>query len=432
MPETPTASVPRAVTREAAARLSPAAVASYAARPLPTHSGMTLDRFFGLHVMGAMLPVSAGFALYGWRAIAMLGFTIGTSMLAVAVWRGVGPRGHQVSFSHTLWLSLLLGLTLPPHLISHAPLYEGAPPALWAVVPSAAILLVIFTWLLGGVGSARVHPVLVTYLFLVALLGPPANSADLTSALTPHWVLQRTHLVSGDIVKATSNLGAYAQEGWLGMPPLPAYDALAMDPASQRLISFTTATQRREQNWLSLDGLLRDEMPPLEDLIIGGQPGPLGGSCAIAVIVGGLFLLYRGVIDFRIPFFTCLGAFAAFLVLPIPLVITEVGVQWRWLAIRQPGISPATAVTFANYEMMAGPLLLMAGAGHLCPDPRRAQRVHAALRFGLLRLLRRAPAGQPAHPPARSFFPPAAFGVAPSGPHCGTSRVTRSTSHPHN
>ncbi len=78
------------------------------------------------------------------------------------------------------------------------------------------------------------------------------------------------------------------------------------------------------------------------------------------VIIGGLFLLYRGLIDFRIPLLICVAAYGALLVLPIPVVITESGAQWRWLALREPGVGWPMALTFANYELMAGPALFMA------------------------------------------------------------------------
>jgi electron transport complex protein RnfD len=171
-------------------------------------------------------------------------------------------------------------------------------------------------------------------------------------------------------------------------------DALALEPAASRLLAFTSGQRRPDRSWLSLESLLRDEMPPLEDLIIGGQPGPIGATCAVAVIIGGLFLLYRGIIDFRVPVFVLLGAFVALLSLPVPLFIKEGGPDWRWFifrahrvltpgGVRYESIGWAKAITFANYEVVAGPLLLMtffiATAPALRPMARRARVIYALL-----------------------------------------------------
>ena len=100
-------------------------------------------------------------------------------------------------------------------------------------------------------------------------------------------------------------------------------------------------------------------MPPLQDLIVAGQPGPLGLSSVVAVIMGGLFLLYRGMIDYRIPLLTCVAAYVALMVLPIPALIDN-GAQWRWGAFRTPATGWSAGITFVNYEIMASPLIFTA------------------------------------------------------------------------
>ena len=101
-------------------------------------------------------------------------------------------------------------------------------------------------------------------------------------------------------------------------------------------------------------------MPPLEDLIVGGAPGPIGTSSAIAVIIGGMFLMYRGVIDYRVPLLIFLAALISLLVLPVPVAIKETTRSWHWLAMRDPDVTLPVVFTFANYELMASPLLFVA------------------------------------------------------------------------
>jgi electron transport complex protein RnfD len=132
-----------------------------------------------------------------------------------------------------------------------------------------------------------------------------------------------------------------------------------------------------------LESLVRDRLPPLEDLIVGGQPAAVGHGSAIALIIGGLFLLYRGLIDFRVPMLIFTTAFVCFLILPVPVVITESSRVMRWFAMRDSSVGLALGVTFANYELMASPLLFtgffLATAPAVRPVVRRARAIYAVL-----------------------------------------------------
>src|SRR5205085_3624409 len=134
-------------------------------------------------------------------------------------------------------------------------------------------------------------------------------------------------------------------EAWNSVAQVPGYDSVRSEPASQRLTFYTTGLEPPEGAFLSLEALLRDRMPPLEDLIIGGAPAAIGTGCAIAVIIGGLFLLYRGMIDYRIPLLILTSAYLALLVLPIPIVIRAASRDWKWLAIRDPSVGWPLALT---------------------------------------------------------------------------------------
>jgi Na+-translocating ferredoxin:NAD+ oxidoreductase RnfD subunit len=245
----------------------------------------------------------------------------------------------------------------------------------WALPAAGGAFVVIFLWLLGGVGAARVHPALVTFLLLVGLF---------YGMLIPHWVLQRGRAFVGDLWNAgPAGAEPAGAEPWVLRPRQPAGgpDAYWTEPAGQRLILYTSGEARANGDVLMLPGLIRDQMPPLEDLVVGGHPGPIGASSAIAVIIGGLFLLYRGVIGWRVPLLICLSAYVALLVLPVPVTITDVGPHFLWLPLRDPRVQWVTAVTFVHYELMASPLLFMAffiaTAPTARPMTRRAQTLYA-------------------------------------------------------
>ncbi len=319
----------------------------------PLHGGTSVASLLGQYATGACIPLVAGMALYGWRAAATVALLIGCTAGAAAIWQRIGRRGRQLRMRHCLWLAMLLGLMLPAHLASREVLapVSSFPP--WPLIPSAALSLVIMVWMLGGPGSGRVNPVLTTWLLLFVLFEP---------MLVSHRVLPVERAFTGDVLEAplpdsSAPAPAATKTPWYASRSTDA-TPMYLEPAAQRLLGYTTAV-RPERAPRSVPVLLRDEMPPLENLIIGGDPGPIGASSAAAIIIGGLFLLYRGLIDYKIPLLIVASAFVTILILPIPVFINEQGPQWHWLAFRGGYLTLPAAITFVNYELLASPLLFM-------------------------------------------------------------------------
>jgi Na+-translocating ferredoxin:NAD+ oxidoreductase RnfD subunit len=346
-----------------------------ASAPRPAFAGSVprgrigVNGFYLAHFLGAVFPATAGLILYGWRATAVLASVMLCTVAATYVWRRIGPRGRTLHYAHAIWLSLLLALMLPAHLAADG---SGSHVNTWTLAPLAALLLVMTLWLSGGLGGLHLHPSLTTYL-LLAICFP-----DL---LLPRRILNRDHVLLGDLfgTQRTDVDRAASTEAWISRRHNSS-DADLRDPAAEHLSRYTRGREVPSRQWLPLSALLRDDMPPLEDFIIAGQPGALGTSSTIAVIIGGLFLLYRGVIDFRIPLLTCLSAYAALLILPIPTLISAAP-EWHWAAMRMPGIGWSVAITFVNYEVMASPLIFMAfflaTSPNLRPMTRRGRTIFA-------------------------------------------------------
>jgi Na+-translocating ferredoxin:NAD+ oxidoreductase RnfD subunit len=345
-----------------------------ASRPLIASAvpsgGMGVGGFYFTQFLGAIFPLTAGFVLYGWHAVVTTLVVVGSAAATVAFWRRVGPRGRMLHYPQALWMALLLALMLPAHLAGDV--YAGQ--MLWPILPVAGLVLVILLWLLGGLGSGHVHPVVAAYLLLVICFG---------GALVPHRVLNQSHLLTGELFHTgPADSRDLHNEPWISRRSSTS-DADYLEPTAERLTRYTSGRQAvGARRWMDIQGLLRDSMPPLEDFIIAGQPGPIGISSVIAVIIGGLFLLYRGIIDYRIPLLTCLTAYAALLFLPIPAVIDN-GPQWRWAAFGTPANGWSIGLTFVNYEMMASPLIFiaffLATSATVRPMSRRARTV-----FGIL------------------------------------------------
>jgi Na+-translocating ferredoxin:NAD+ oxidoreductase RnfD subunit len=349
------------------------------------HSGVSVRGFYVMHALGASVPLVAGVSLYGWRAAAAVVTVVGAAALALLAWRNVGGRGRQIQSAQALWAALLLGLMLPAHLASTAPLEyadQAVAPAVagppWPALAAGGFAVVVLLWLVGGVGTGRFHAALYTYLLLAACCWP---------LLQPRWVLARQHLGRGDLLKAGPPPERLTPDPWLDRLPEVGQDGFYVRPAADALTQYTRGTLPLGRGRLPLHELIRERMPPLEDLVVGGHPAGVGSASAVAVIVGGLFLLYRGLIDFRIPLLVVAAAYVGFLTLPVPTVITDKGAFFQWLIARQPDVLWEQAVTFANYEMAAGPTLFMAfflaPAPTLRPLARRARALYAVL-LGLL------------------------------------------------
>jgi Na+-translocating ferredoxin:NAD+ oxidoreductase RnfD subunit len=331
---------------------------------------MGVGGFYFTQALGALFPLTAGIALYGWHAAVVTLAVVGAVAGAVAFWRRVGPRGRMLNYPQALWMGLLLAVMLPAHLAGES--NNGT--ALWPILPVAGLILVILLWVLGGLGGGHVHPVVAAYLLIVICFG---------GALVPHRVLNRGHLLTGELLHTgPADARSLRNEAWIDRRE-SASDADYLEPTAERLTRYTSGRQTvGARRWVDIQGLLRDSMPPLEDFIVAGQPGPIGISSVVAVIIGGLFLLYRGIIDFRIPLLTCLSAYVALLFLPVPAVIDN-GPQWRWAAFGTPANGWSIGLTFVNYEMMASPLIFvaffLATSATVRPMTRRGRTVFAVL-----------------------------------------------------
>lgn len=313
----------------------------------PRRIGTTVTRYYLQHLTSAVFPICAGAALYGWRALIALLIVVGSAMVALWAWRFIGRKGRQLHAAHVFWHAMLLGLMLPAHLATDAA--ASRPTQLVMILGGAGVTIVIMNWILGGLGSGRIHPVLVTYLLMEVLFSP---------ALASNRVLQRNRIFSGDLLNAPGVPQVATPAGpWVQAPSSTGtFHAHRMYRAAQRLQQFTTSAAPGGQ-WLTLDVLIRDHLPPLEDLIIGGQPAPIGLGSGIAILVGGLFLLYRGIIDYRIPLLVFIAAYFTILIAPLPVQVHDEP-TYHWLLVRWVDLE--MALTFVHYELLASPLLFIA------------------------------------------------------------------------
>ncbi len=333
-----------------------------------------------LYLVAMGFPLVAGLILYGWRAAASLAILAACACWAGALWRRIGPRGAALSTPHLLCLSLLLGLMLPPHLLAGIG-SVGRPPGdwqPWAIVPAGAMLLAAALWSIGHRGLKRIHPLLLTYLVLAALFH---------QVLIPHSILHRRDIVTGDLADVSPVLSTSEEPWYRQRQSGNEHSSLWFESTAARRLSDYTSARQSHGSWPSLEALIRSAMPPLEDMVIGGHPAAVGLSSAIAILVGGLFLIYRRVVPAGVPVVLILTAYLCFFVLPVPVVMTPQGPLWRPLVAPRAHEDIATVITFANYELMATPLLFiaffLAPLSGICPRQRPARTRYAFL-LGIL------------------------------------------------
>ena len=348
------------MTETASAQPTIAGVSQGGALP---RGAVGVGAYYLAHFLAAVFPVTAGLLLYGWRSLGVIAVVMGVTILATTIWRGVGLRGGTLRYLDNLWYALLLALMLPATLLASL---NG-----WEIVIAAPLLMVMLRWALPAIGHWMMHPALLAYL-LIALAFASSLNAD--------RILNRDHLLVGELMRAGAPSDRVAgTDSWFSRVRNPT-DADYVEHVTDRLTRYTRGLETPSRRWLPLSVLLRDIMPPLEDFIVAGQPGPIGASSTLAVIICGLFLLYRGVIDFRIPLIGCLSAYVTFIMLPIPTVIAA-GPQWHWAVFRLPEVGPAVAITFVNYEMLASPLIfmlfLLATTPIICPMKSRSRTIFA-------------------------------------------------------
>lgn len=310
-----------------------------------------------LQLFGLVPPLTAGLIVGGWRAVATVLLVMAGAVGGWAVWRRIGRRGRHMPLPHLLWMAVLLACLLPAHLAANAlPLADGPVSyVMWPILPAGGLMLVGLHWLLGGTAGGRISPVVVAFLLLLTILGP---------ALSPRLSLRRDAAVTGELFDYQREpLMELAGQPWAATDLRSAgeqHDATWRVPASQRLSLYTSGIERPDRLRITLLTLLRDAMPPMEDLIVLGQPAAIGMSSAVAVVAGGLFLIFRGVAEARISLVCLATAYAALLVLPVPESITTQGPVWTFLpALRSDGVRWDAALTFVHYELLAGPILFI-------------------------------------------------------------------------
>jgi len=291
----------------------------------------------------ACAPLAAGVVFFGWRALLVAGVSVAGCVATESAYYRVTHTPALLGRMHAAVTGLLLALTLPPF----APWYVALTGAVFAIIVGKAIF--------GGVGHFLWQPALVGRLAVAVIFAPPLMAVNLLNR--PAWpVLAQGRAGYGDVAAARR---PPVYQRWQGTPPPARADALLLPRPRDQLRALTDP----DRPATSMIDTLR-HMPGARDLICGAHPGGIGETCVIAILVAGLYLVYRNYVRGRLPGLFLLAAAATVAVAPIR---GPDGHAWQWA----PLFGQPLRAAVESLAESGGALAAVAGrlAPHLTAQP---------------------------------------------------------------
>jgi len=328
-----------------------------------THQDILRSWIFAASVVAACGVLLFGVAALQVLAVAVLSAVLGDWAVSIATRRPVIG-----GLSHACLTGLLLGLMLPATVRWFVPMF------------GALVAVILAKGLFGGLGHYVWQPAVVGRV-VVQFLFNGQLSLSTTLAISP--VLAPGHLLVGDLdldrARAV-NLGTY--RGWSAADEPVVTEAWKMERPVQALRRFADGklpsdAEVLEDRPLRFEPLLRDALPPWTDTLFGTVPGGIGETCSLALIVAGLYLMYRGYLRWQLPVAILGSAALAAAILPIETSGPAGGYLWLPLLEVEQSVSQARAVglAYVMYHLTAGQLMLGAFllSGDMIALPLRAR-----------------------------------------------------------
>lgn len=221
---------------------------------------LTVDQIMR-NVVLALLPVCA-FAVFqfGLSALLLLATTTLVAMWTEYLFARLSGRGNTLRDWSVVITGLLLGLTLPP----------GFP--LWMAAVAAFVGVALGKSLFGGLGFNVMNPALVGRAFVQAAF--PVAITTWTPGFAPG---RFTELIPSTLTVPM-------------MQPVPVADWIAGLPVD----GFTGATPLALQKFEHVEA-------DITELFTGMVAGSAGETSALLILLCGLYLALRGMMDWRIP-----------------------------------------------------------------------------------------------------------------------------------
>lgn len=304
-----------------------------------------------LFLAAALMALIGGTILFGWSGARVLGASVTATLLVEAGFNTAARRPGRWVSGQGLLIGALMACTLPPQVAWEIPALGGA-------------MAVAISRLLGGLGNQLWHPVVIGRLGVQILFHD-----ELTPATWP--VLASGRLLVGTVDRARplppacdwgTHTAPNGVDAWSvvrtvdALPsPLPAEDGA--DPGE------------------ALAALIRDVLPPWQDTLTGVAGGAMGEACALALIAGGMLLLWRGILRWPMLLSCVATALLAAAILPVRLQADAGAPTFSWLPVTAMHEGLPVGAVYLLYHLTAGEfllvLLLLAPAPDTSPLTRR-------------------------------------------------------------
>jgi len=263
------------------------------------------------NVVLALLPVCA-FAVYqfGLSALLLLVTTTAACMATEYLFARLSGRGNSLRDWSVVITGLLLGLTLPP----------GFP--LWMAAVAGFVGVGLGKALFGGLGFNVMNPALVGRAFVQAAF--PVAITTWTPAFSPG---RFTELIPSTLTPPL-------------MQPIPVGDWIA----GLRIDAYTGATPLALQKFQHIE-------VSTTDLFTGMVTGSAGETSALLILLCGLYLAFRRMLDWRIP----AGVMAGAALTALPLWLHDGAVfPSPWFVLGSGGLM--LGAWFMASDMVASPV----------------------------------------------------------------------------
>ena len=206
----------------------------------PHFSGKRTTQNIMLDVIIALIPAAiASVVIFGLRALLVTGVCVATCMAAEFLFEKLCKRDNTVFDLSAIVTGMLLAFNLPVSI------------PIWQAVIGSIAAIVVVKQLFGGIGQNFANPAITArIIMLVAFAGSMSNW---TSPVKWGKTVYETDVITGATPLAAAAKGQ------------------------------------------------TDSMPSYLTLFLGNHAGCLGETCAAAIILGGIYLLARGVISWHTP-----------------------------------------------------------------------------------------------------------------------------------